>query len=528
MRLLNVKTMQLEEYVGDQFPKYAILSHCWGIGEVTFQDINGPNWRNMPGYAKIDYASRQSESDGIDYVWVDTCCIDKSSSAELSESINSMYRWYQKSAVCYAYLEDVTSIFSEVNLENLEFRCSRWFTRGWTLQELIAPATVLFFGKDWIYLGNKSNLSSLISSITRIHEVVVRDPYAVSRVSVAKRMSWAASRETTRIEDVAYSLLGIFDVNMPLLYGEGEKAFIRLQEEILKESDDQSLFAWNPPGRYDVYNLGILATHPKCFIGSGSIIPIPSTMESQSYSMTNKGLHIKIPISNWLENYCIARLGCQFENDFSGYLGIELVKTNTPNVYRRGHPRLWNTVMKCTANETAQMCEIYISKKTSWGSMGPEQYDVFLVMSDSMRHDGYHIVEVVPTSPHSILWDSETQVLKRPLSNWWAALKFYNSKLGFGFFVILYRSSPDEAVKILDIPPDGTLKELFFGDLPIESYNTYRFMRTVHARDGEQPTTPLEVIAKVEKEERLDQSVFVLEVRIGNTQGRFSFPKCVH
>ena len=184
--------------------------------------------------------------------------------------------------------------------------------------------------------------------------------------------------------------------------------------------------------------------------------------------------------------------------------------------------------MKCTANETAQMCEIYISKKTSWGSMGPEQYDIFLVMSDSMRRDGYHIVEVVPTSLHSILWDSETQVLKRPLSNWWAALKFYNSKLGFGFFVILYRSSPDEAVKILDIPPDGTLKELFFGDLLVESYNTYRFMRTVHARDGEQPTTPLEVIAKVEKEERLDQSVFVLEVRIGNTQGRFSFPKCVH
>jgi hypothetical protein len=487
----------------------------------------------MPGYAKINYASRQSQSDGIDYVWVDTCCIDKSSSAELSESINSMYRWYQKSAVCYAYLEDVTSIMSEVHSENLEFRCSRWFTRGWTLQELIAPAKVLFFGKKWTYLGDKLNLSSLISSITRIHEDVVQNPPTLSRMSVAKRMSWAATRETTRIEDVAYSLLGIFGVNMPLLYGEGNKAFIRLQEEILKESDDQSLFAWNCPMYYEVNSLGILATSPIFFMGSGNIIPIPSTLESQAYSMTNKGLHIKIPLSKYLENYYIALLDCQYETDFSGCLGIVLEETVASNVYQRKYPLdspIENPVRKCTANETerSQIRAIYILKKSYWSPMKPEKYGTFLVMSDSMRHHGYHIVEVMSTSQHSMLWDLETQVLKKPSSDWWTALKFYNSKLDFGFFVILYKLYRDGgAVKIIDIPPDGTLKSSFFREMPTECNDIYRFMRTVHARDGEKPTIPLEVIAKVETEERLNQSVFVLEVRIGNIQGRFSLPKCV-
>lgn len=504
MRLLNVKAMQLEEYIGDKFPKYA---------------------------------SRQSQSDGIGYVWIDTCCIDKSSSTELSESINSMYRWYQKSALCYAYLEDVTSIssMSEIHSENLEFRCSRWFTRGWTLQELIAPGMVLFFGKNWTSLGDKLDLSSLITSITRIHEDVLQNPHTVSRMSVAKRMSWAASRETTRIEDVAYSLLGIFDVNMPLLYGEGEKAFMRLQEEILKKLDDQSLFAWNSSNDnafcHGFCNIGILAPDPKFFIGSGNIVPIPSTLESQSYSMTNKGLHIKIPLSKYRAGYYIALLSCQFETDFSGCLGIVLKESDVPNIYQRGYLEEESNVRKCTANETerSQMRAIYILKKSYLDLTEPEQYDIFLVMSDSMRHHGYHIVEVVPMLLDGTLWDSETQVLKKSSSDWWTALKFYNSELDFGFFVILYNVFQFKgAIKILDIPLDGTLKETFFREMPREYNNLYRFMRTVHTRDGEQPTIPLEVIAKVETEERLNQSVFVLEVRMGNIQGRLPFSKYVH
>jgi hypothetical protein len=194
------------------------------------------------------------------YIWIDTCCIDKSSSAELSEAINSMYRWYEESEVCYAYLEDVEEDYENacedpdkdanngsiksLN-ENVEknIRKSRWFTRGWTLQELVAPSQIIFFAKNWSVLGvlgekdNDSwdperNLGKLLSSITTIPEAVLADPSLRTSCSVAKKMSWAAYRQTTRDEDMAYSLLGIFEVNMPLLYGEGDRAFIRLQERL--------------------------------------------------------------------------------------------------------------------------------------------------------------------------------------------------------------------------------------------------------------------------------------------------------
>jgi hypothetical protein len=142
-----------------------------------------------------------------------------------------------------------------------------------------------------INLGDKLTLSTLISEITQIPEDVVRSPSALSFASVANRMSWASERQTTRIEDVAYSLLGIFNVNMPLLYGEGKKAFIRLQEEILKESDDQSIFAWVSEEATDPKGLqfqGVLADSPSRFASLGNIIPIPSRPERQPYSMTNR------------------------------------------------------------------------------------------------------------------------------------------------------------------------------------------------------------------------------------------------
>ena len=151
-----------------------------------------------------------------------------------------MYSWYEDSEICFAYLEDVPSVQSSI----AELWLSRWFTRGWTLQELIAPANINFYGKSWSFLGNKIELSSALSSITSIPEGILIDPFRRSLANVTRKMSWAASRQTSRIEDTAYSLLGIFKVNMPLLYGEGEKAFFRLQEEIIRETDDQSLFAW--------------------------------------------------------------------------------------------------------------------------------------------------------------------------------------------------------------------------------------------------------------------------------------------
>ncbi|PMD57602.1 HET-domain-containing protein, partial [Hyaloscypha bicolor E] len=241
MRLLNVFTMKLEEYFGSQIPGYDILSHCWGTEEITFGDINGSTWREKDGALKIVNASFQCRSRANHqrrYIWIDTCCIDKSSSAELSEAINSMYNWYKRSVVCFAYLGDV-----DKDVED-EIRKSRWFTRGWTLQELVAPKEVIFFDKNWNYLGDKNTLSTLLSQITTIPEAVLANPPRHRSCSLARKMSWAAGRETTREEDIAYCLLGLFEVNMPLLYGEGARAFIRLQEEIIKETDDQSLFAW--------------------------------------------------------------------------------------------------------------------------------------------------------------------------------------------------------------------------------------------------------------------------------------------
>ena len=225
----------------------------------------------MRGASKIERSTFVCRQHGRNYIWIDTCCIDKSSSAELSEAINSMYKWYAKSEVCFAYLDDVNCS------EGMEaIRKSRWFTRGWTLQELIAPLYIEFLDQRWQPVGKKSDLSALLSEITTVPENVLEEPLVLKFCSVARRMSWAAHRETTREEDIAYCLLGIFDVNMPLLYGEGARAFTRLQEEILKETDDQSLFAWGSQSyAYLKTHTGVLALHPLDFAMSKNIIPFP-------------------------------------------------------------------------------------------------------------------------------------------------------------------------------------------------------------------------------------------------------------
>lgn len=169
-----------------------------------------------------------------------SCCIDKTSSAELTEAINSMFRWYKKSEVCYVYLSDVSSC--DYILE--QFKKARWFQRGWTLQELIAPDNVIFYSKEWHQFGTKAGLSAFISDITNIGPLFL-DSENLASASIAQKMSWASKRETSRPEDIAYCLLGIFDVNMPLIYGEGTKAFLRLQEEIMTTYPyDFTIFAW--------------------------------------------------------------------------------------------------------------------------------------------------------------------------------------------------------------------------------------------------------------------------------------------
>ncbi|KAI9775850.1 MAG: hypothetical protein M1839_000724, partial [Geoglossum umbratile] len=234
MRLLRLEDdgeFSLVEFVGKNIPSYAVLSHTWGSDdeEVTFNDLVNSAGKSKAGYRKIHFCGKQAANDGLQFFWVDTCCIDKSSSAELSEAINSMFRWYQDAARCYVYLSDVSV---STRRWKMAFKKSRWFTRGWTLQELIAPGSVEFFSVEGEPLGDKKSLEQTLHEITGIATQALRgSPLSYFRTD--ERMSWAAKRQTSREEDAAYSLLGIFNIHMPLIYGEGgQKALSRLLKEI--------------------------------------------------------------------------------------------------------------------------------------------------------------------------------------------------------------------------------------------------------------------------------------------------------
>jgi hypothetical protein len=286
MRLLNTDNFKVKEFRDDEVPRYAILSHTWDEEEVTFQNMLRRRWcraANKKGYKKVKSCCSVARANGFKYVWIDTCCIDKTSSAELSEAINSMYRWYQKADVCYSYLADVPS--------KAIFSSSRWFTRGWTLQELIAPLTVIFLDEEWKELGTKASLQHDVSDCTGIPISILSGDDDLETFSIAQRMSWAAKRKTSRIEDRAYCLLGIFGINMPLIYGERETAFTRLQEEIMKISDDYSLFAWKSSDNRS----GLLATSPAAFISSDNIVQFnPFDTFNSPLTMSSRGIYLEI------------------------------------------------------------------------------------------------------------------------------------------------------------------------------------------------------------------------------------------
>lgn len=248
MRLLELKPngelSLTKDYIED-IPPYAILSHTWGNDdeEVTFNDFVNDIGTSKIGYRKIEFCSKQAAKDGLQYVWVDTCCIDKSNHTELSEAINSMFHWYHHAAKCYVYLADV----SKHNLDDsvsrsgwkIEFRQSRWFTRAWTLQELIAPTFVEFFSREGEWLGNKGSLETTLHEITGIPIEVFRGN-SLAAYTVNERRLWGAQRTAKRKEDEAYCLFGIFDVHMPPIYGEGRiNAFNRLDEVIYSRSKNK-------------------------------------------------------------------------------------------------------------------------------------------------------------------------------------------------------------------------------------------------------------------------------------------------
>ncbi|KAJ5527896.1 hypothetical protein N7513_012055 [Penicillium frequentans] len=324
MRLLKTTTLQLEEFPPDRIPPYAILSHTWGADEVLFEDIRSNTADTKATWTKVKEICRLSLERGLEYVWIDNCCIDKSSSAEISETINSMFMHYEEAAVCLAYLADVP--FGHALEEpGSPLDQSRWFTRGFTLQELIAPSEIIFLSQDWHEIGTKHSLRKALFRITRIDDDILMNQKSLECVSVARRMSWAAHRRTTRPEDIAYCLMGIFSVNMPMLYGEGStKAFLRLQEEIMKHSDDQSIFAWVKTDASPSSLHGLMATSPANFAGCSDIIPYQDWVPREPYSMTNRGLQIALPLTPTKGGLYVALLDCPSPPHYTGFLGIFL------------------------------------------------------------------------------------------------------------------------------------------------------------------------------------------------------------
>jgi hypothetical protein len=236
-----------------------------------------------------------------------------------------MYQWYAGAGVCYAYLFDLSPT-SETNFKN-----SKWFTRGWTLQEFVAPQNVAFYDVDWTLIGFKSEESGFklrnerpdivpeVSRATSIDQTVLLNPDSIRSQTVAQRMSWLAGRQTTRVEDMAYCMLGLFDINMPLLYGEGMKAFTRLQEEIIKVSTDHSIFCWEWTPSVPENWVSLLAPSPDTFASYDRSLcrSFQQRLTGQTeryrhlfnhspiFSMTNAGLSIRLPVINTPAGYMI-------------------------------------------------------------------------------------------------------------------------------------------------------------------------------------------------------------------------------
>ncbi|KAK5166612.1 uncharacterized protein LTR77_008155 [Saxophila tyrrhenica] len=357
MRLINLYTYEFRSFYGSEIPQYAILSHCWSAHEISYDKF----WRQKASFVEFcqhvrrltgsravhsstgcekivgfcQYARsrparawNESEMDTretwLEWGWVDTCCIDVRSSAELSEAIQSMYPFYEYAAVCYAYIADVPA---GAKADTDSFFNSRWFRRGWTLQELLAPWDVIFCNEQWELMGHKcthgpaihdacdlpshlklqfgDSIKKHIQNASGIDVKYLLSPHAPLAASVACRMSWAAQRETKRVEDQAYSLLGVFDINMPMLYGEGRKAFLRLQHHILQTSNDSSIFAWN---RDSVPGQSMVASSPQDFSGCRDVYRVENGRAT--FDLTKNGLEFRGTVIKRNRSFYVIRLDC--------------------------------------------------------------------------------------------------------------------------------------------------------------------------------------------------------------------------
>ncbi|KAL9564872.1 hypothetical protein ACKAV7_011324 [Fusarium commune] len=343
MRLINVENPKLETFIGGQIPPYAILSHRWGNDdeEVTFKDMTRGTTEKV-GMIKVKGCCRQAKKDNLNYAWIDTCCIDKESSKELDEAINSIFQWYRRAAVCYTYMVDVPHE-QDIWESTSSFSASSWFTRGWTLQELLAPGEIHFFDERWSLIGTKEELASEIEDITGIPRRFLLGWVDFHQASVAQRMSWASKRTTKREEDIAYCLLGIFEVTMPMIYGEGHKAFERLQLKIMEQTTDDSILAWgvNVEGmesesqhgpREDNTSAGIFAMSPMDFAKCGRIVPKaldPTCITN--FAVSGGYIRTSLKLQSKENGVTYDLLNCGLETTTEGTIAIPLHCT-TPSI----------------------------------------------------------------------------------------------------------------------------------------------------------------------------------------------------
>jgi len=369
------------------------------------------------------------------------------------------------------------------------FAASRWFSRGWTLQELIAPKVLIFLSSDWCEIGTKETMALDIERTTGIGRIIIQNAEHIHGVSVAKRMSWASNRETTREEDIAYRLLGIFNVNMPLLYGEGRKTFVRLQEEIMKDSTDQSLFAWSMP----IESLssqrlpkdeasGVLARHPRYFETASNIVPYQVDMKP--YTMTNKGLHIRLPVF-YREKRHVAILSCHVGGNFFGPISIllESVEGEGAGVFVRSLAK--PEVVDDSERKISKFMSIYILKekritvsrpKYAWVRSIPlPAYGFQLDMLDLSKHssspDSWDIPARTMLLSHSLGWYSGRVILKHK-EHPWVVIDF-GIFSGFVARLFVDISVPNEFDNLDDKPISNmSLPNKFYGNKPIgDSWN---------------------------------------------------------
>ncbi|KAI0914589.1 HET-domain-containing protein [Ustulina deusta] len=331
MHLLDTTTYELRSDLQPIFRQegYAVLSHRWVGQEITFDQLkdetaglrSGKAPARTPQVDKIRGAAQTARDLGIRWIWIDSCCIDRANAVEQTESINSMFKWYRDAKVCITYLSDVQKDEPRVDapgperLDSVERDGpSIWFSRGWTLQELLAPQDMRFYDKDWNFIGTRMTLARLLERTTGIDSHYLTGEKHFGTACIAAKMSWMAGRTTTRVEDIAYSMLGIFNINMTTQYGEGMRAFMRLQQTLLSTSKDESLFAWRMPERdawakftcgaaqdiaWEADEWGLLAPSPDWFKDSVHVItehPPEIGRPLKAFEMTQGGIVAPIPV----------------------------------------------------------------------------------------------------------------------------------------------------------------------------------------------------------------------------------------